>query len=147
MNQAPAQTLRNIASSSGSGADITISTVRSMRSSTPWRMDATAVSPRILKKVALARLALVYPITDCRFGTASFREDSTHSYLRPSWLEWFRGHYVTSDREIHDWRVSALRSGSPRAAMSASAANASGWAAPRRYSAINHGTATSLAAR
>ncbi len=50
----------------------------------------------------------MYPVTDCRFGTASFREDARHSYLRPEWLEWFRHHYLTAEAPVDDWRVSPV---------------------------------------
>ena len=54
------------------------------------------------------RLALAYPVTDCRFGWPSFREDATTSYLTPTTMEWFRDHYLTEDEQVADWRVSPL---------------------------------------
>jgi acetyl esterase len=55
-----------------------------------------------------AQLALAYPVTDCRFGWPSFREDATTSYLTPATMEWFRDHYLTDAAQVDDWRVSPL---------------------------------------
>lgn len=79
--------------------------------------NLAAVAALAITQATIDRLVLAYPVTDCRFGTASFREDSSQSYLRPEWLEWFRGHYLTPDQAVHDWRVSPLLA--PRSGLAA----------------------------
>jgi acetyl esterase len=56
--------------------------------------------PRLVQQV------LLYPVTDLRMGTDSYREQATYN-LTPASMRWFRDHYLGST-DITDWRVSPI---------------------------------------
>jgi acetyl esterase len=55
----------------------------------------------------LAQQILLYPVTDLRMGTDSYREQATYN-LTPASMRWFRDHYLNGSADIADWRASPL---------------------------------------
>ena len=53
--------------------------------------------------------ALVYPVTDCDFDSASYRENATGYILTRDGMRWFFGHYLRSPEDGREPYVSPLR--------------------------------------
>ena len=57
----------------------------------------------------IAMQVLVYPVVDCDFGTASYRENAEGYFLTAADMHWFFSCY-TGDGDVRtDWKVSPLR--------------------------------------
>lgn len=56
----------------------------------------------------LAAQLLIYPNTDARQTADSYRRFGENHGLTASTMRWFRNHYIHSDADICDWRVSPL---------------------------------------
>ena len=52
---------------------------------------------------------LVYPATDARYDTPSYRENATGYFLEQEDMRWFYDHYLRSDADRADPRASPLR--------------------------------------
>lgn len=59
--------------------------------------------PRIMSQL------LLYPATDAKAHTPSSIENATGYFLTKDLMQWFYGHYLHSDEEKDDFRVSPLR--------------------------------------
>jgi acetyl esterase len=57
----------------------------------------------------LARQVLVYPVVDCDFDTASYRENGEGYFLTEADMRWFFACYTGAGDVRTDWRVSPLR--------------------------------------
>ena len=57
----------------------------------------------------LALQVLVYPVTDCDFTTASYRENRDGYLLTEDEMRWFFHCYTRGDIDPTDWRISPLR--------------------------------------
>ena len=57
---------------------------------------------------AIKYQALVYPVTNHDFGTASYRENAEGYFLTRASMEWFWGHYLRSASDGRDPRASPL---------------------------------------
>jgi acetyl esterase len=53
--------------------------------------------------------SLVYPVTDLGAESRSYRDFSEGYLLTREGMRWFRAHYLGSEAEALDWRVSPLR--------------------------------------
>jgi acetyl esterase len=60
----------------------------------------------------LAHQALVYPVTDHNFTTASYTENAEGYLLTKFSMEWFWDHYLGPGGDGGDWRASPLRAAS-----------------------------------
>jgi acetyl esterase len=61
---------------------------------------------------AIAYQVLLYPVTDGRTDTASYRDCADGYLLTRDGMRWFFDHYLKSPADAADWRVSPLRAGS-----------------------------------
>ena len=52
---------------------------------------------------------LIYPAVDFSFETPSYRENGSDYFLTTDLMKWFYRHYLNSEDEGRDWRVSPLR--------------------------------------
>lgn len=57
----------------------------------------------------LAYQALIYPVTDYEFDSASMRDNATGFFLERDSMRWFYGHYLRDPSDGADWRVSPAR--------------------------------------
>ena len=57
----------------------------------------------------LAAQLLIYPNTDAAQTADSYRRYGEDLGLTSSTMRWFRDHYIRSDADIFDWKVSPLR--------------------------------------
>jgi acetyl esterase/lipase len=57
----------------------------------------------------LALQVLVYPVTDCEFGTESYRANATGMVLTEDDMRWFWDCYARAGADPTDWRLSPLR--------------------------------------
>ena len=62
----------------------------------------------------IAFQALIYPITDCDFSRASYRENADGYFLTTSQMRWFWQHYVSSSKQMQGSYASPLRAESLR---------------------------------
>lgn len=67
-----------------------------------------ALSARDAGGPALAMQVLVYPVVDCNFETASYRENGAGYLLTELDMRWFFSCYAGPDRDRSDWRISPL---------------------------------------
>lgn len=58
---------------------------------------------------AIAQQMLIYPVTDVSEETRSYRDFSEGYMLTRDSMRWFKAHYLASDADAGDWRVSPLR--------------------------------------
>jgi acetyl esterase/lipase len=63
---------------------------------------------------AIAFQALLYPVIDVGIEWPSYQQLGEGYLLTSQSMRWFIGHYLTSDKEAVDWRVSPLRAPSLR---------------------------------
>ncbi len=63
---------------------------------------------------AIAFQALLYPVTDVGIEWPSYQQLGEGYLLTSQSMRWFIGHYLTSERDAVDWRVSPLRAPSLR---------------------------------
>jgi len=69
--------------------------------------------------VPIAFQLLVYPVTDCRMGTASYEENSEGYFLTKSSMHWFIDHYLSGEQgSPTDPRVSPLLASDEKLARS-----------------------------
>ena len=60
-------------------------------------------------KVATFRFQmLLYPVTDLRMQSASYRDCAEGYMLTAGSMAWFRSLYLSADHDVEDWRVSPL---------------------------------------
>jgi acetyl esterase len=52
---------------------------------------------------------LIYPATDVRYDTPSYRENGDDYFLTTDLMRWFHRHYLTGPGAADDWRASPLR--------------------------------------
>jgi acetyl esterase len=57
----------------------------------------------------IALQVLVYPVVDCNFDTASYRENAKGYLLTAADMEWFFSCYTTGGVDPAEWRISPLR--------------------------------------
>src|SRR5262249_4023557 len=57
----------------------------------------------------LAMQVLVYPVTDCDFSTASYRDNAEGYLLTAEQMRWFFDCYTRGGVDPADWRISPLR--------------------------------------
>jgi acetyl esterase len=70
-------------------------------------------TPRIVHQL------LVYPVTDRRFDTASYRDNAEGYFLSRADMQWFWNHYLTSDADADNPYAAPLRSNDLRGLPSA----------------------------
>jgi acetyl esterase len=61
---------------------------------------------------ALRLQALLYPVTDVNVDTPSYQAFADGFLLTRQSMQWFLGHYLSSEADGTDWRVSPLRAAS-----------------------------------
>lgn len=52
---------------------------------------------------------LIYPATDTKLETKSYRENGSDYFLTTELMQWFYAYYLTRDEDKVDWRVAPLR--------------------------------------
>ncbi len=57
----------------------------------------------------LALQVLVYPVTDCDFGTRSYADNGSGYLLDAEQMRWFFDCYTRGDVDVDDWRICPLR--------------------------------------
>jgi len=62
----------------------------------------TALRARDLGGPALRHQLLIYPVTDCRFDTASYRHNAHGFFLTRDAMEWFWSHYLVSMEQAEE---------------------------------------------
>ncbi len=68
-----------------------------------------ALKARDLGKPRLVHQLLVYPVTDARFDTQSYRDNAEGYFLTRSDMEWFWNHYLRGPEDANDPYASPLR--------------------------------------
>ena len=69
----------------------------------------TALMARDRGGPALRKQVLVYPVTDCRFDTASYLANADGLFLTRDMMKWFWGHYLESESDGASPYASPLR--------------------------------------
>jgi acetyl esterase len=69
---------------------------------------ALAIAARNEGAPAIAFHFLIYPITDARMETQSYEDFAEGYFLTRDQMKWFRGHYVRSEADVLDPRVSPI---------------------------------------
>jgi acetyl esterase len=68
-----------------------------------------ALQARDAGRPELAMQVLVYPVTDCDFGTRSYKENGAGYLLDEDQMRWFFNCYTRGDVDVDDWRICPLR--------------------------------------
>jgi acetyl esterase len=68
-----------------------------------------AMMARIRARPALAFQLLVYPVTDCRFDTASYNDNADGYLLTREAMQWFWQHYLEDEAQADNPHASPLR--------------------------------------
>lgn len=69
---------------------------------------AVCLAARDMTSPSIDFQLLVYPVLDTRFDTASYAENGENGLSREQMI-WFLDHYLATDADPADWRVSPLR--------------------------------------
>lgn len=69
---------------------------------------AVAIALREANEHWLRFQLLIYPATDMRMNTESYRRNSEGYLLTAESMRWFRGHYSPAESQWNDWRASPL---------------------------------------